>query len=102
MSRLKQKAKVIGMKKTRFLFDLPIYKDWLFYVFLFILLANVSNGLTNVAESGGPSLSTGGIVSGLFDAMFRVLLSWFPYVPVIYFIRKLIRKYRNRDAEATS
>jgi len=88
------------MKRTRFLFDLPVHKDWLFYVFLLFLTVNVSNGLNNVFQSGGLSLSYAGIISGLFDGAFRILLSWFPYVPIIYLIRKLFRKSRKPRTEA--
>ena len=88
------------MKKTKFLFDLPITKDWLFYVFLVFLGSNVINGLSNVNSSGGINTSTGGLLSGLIDAAFRVILSWFPVVPIIYFIRKQIRKSKkDKSAE---
>ena len=88
------------MKKTKFLFDLPITKDWLFYVFLIFLGSNVINGLSNVNSSGGINTSTGGLLSGLIDAAFRVILSWFPVVPIIYFIRKQIRKSKkDKSAE---
>ena len=88
------------MKKTKFLFDLPITKDWLFYVFLVFLGSNVINGLSNVNSSGGLNTSTGGLLSGLIDAAFRVILSWFPVVPIIYFIRKQIRKSKkDKSAE---
>ena len=88
------------MKKTKFLFDLPITKDWLFYVFLIFLGSNVVNGLSNVNSSGGINTSTGGLLSGLIDAAFRVILSWFPVVPIIYFIRKQIRKSKkDKSAE---
>jgi hypothetical protein len=80
------------MRKTKFLFDVPVTKDWLFYVFLFFLLGNIVGGISNVNSSGGISASSAGIISGIFDAGFRVLLSWFPVIPIIYFIRKLIRK----------
>ena len=89
------------MKKTKFLFDTPVIKDWLFYLFLFSLASNIINGVTNVLESGGPALSTGGVISGLIDGAFRVILSWFPLIPIIYFIRKLIRK-RTRLQEESS
>ena len=87
------------MKKTKFLFDLPITKDWLFYVFLIFLGSNVVNGLSNVNSSGGINTSTGGLLSGLIDAAFRVILSWFPVVPIIYFIRKQIRKSKKDKNE---
>ncbi len=87
------------MKKTRFLFDTPVVKDWLFYVFLFFLASNLINGLTNVAESGGPVLSSGGLISGLIDGAFRVFLSWFPIIPIIFLIRKLIRAKRKPQQE---
>ena len=83
------------MKKTKFLFDLPITKDWLFYIFLLVLASNVVNGLSNVSASGGFTTSGFGILSGLIDGALRVLLSWFPIVPIIYFIRKQIRKSKK-------
>ena len=80
------------MKKTKFLFDVPVTKDWLFYVFLFFLASNVISGISNVNSSGGLSTSSAGIISGLIDGAFRVILSWFPIIPIIYFIRKAVRK----------
>ena len=80
------------MKKTKFLFDLPVTKDWLFFVFLFILGVNLISGFSNVNSSGGLSNSSSGLVSGLIDGAFRVMLSWFPLVPIIYLVRKQIRK----------
>jgi hypothetical protein len=88
------------VKTTKFLFDLPVTKDWLFYVFLIVLAGNVINGLSNVSASGGFTTSGAGMLSGLLDGAFRVLLSWFPIVPIIYFIRKLIRKSKkDKSAE---
>jgi hypothetical protein len=88
------------VKKTKLLFDLPVTKDWLFYVFLFLLAGNIMNGLSNVSASGGLSTSGAGMLSGLIDGAFRVLLSWFPVVPIIYFIRKQIRKSKkDKSAE---
>jgi hypothetical protein len=86
------------MKKTKFLFDVPVIKDWLFIVFLFILATNVISGLSNVSASGGFSTTTGGLVSGLLDGAFRVLFSWFPIIPIIYAIRKQIRKRKPTQA----
>lgn len=83
------------MKKTRFLFDQPVTKDWLFYVFLLSLASNVIGGLSNVSASGGISTTSFGLVSGLFDAAFRILLSWFPIIPIIYVIRKFIRNRKS-------
>jgi hypothetical protein len=82
----------IAVKKTKFLFDVPVTKDWLFYVFLFILASNVIGGFSNVSASGGLSTSSAGIISGLIDGAFRVFLSWFPFIPIIYVIRKQFRK----------
>ena len=88
------------MKKTKFLFDLPVTKDWLFYLFIFILLFNFSNAISRVNESGGVSTSTFGILSGVLDLAFQIFAAWFPIVPIIYFIRKQIRKSRkDKSAE---
>jgi hypothetical protein len=83
------------MKKTKFLFDVPVTKDWLFIVFLFILAGNVINGFSNVSASGGLSTSSAGMISGLIDGAFRVFLSWFPIIPIIYVIRKQFRKRKS-------
>ena len=80
------------MKKTKFLFDIPVTSDWLFWVFSFMLLGNVVNGLSNVNAAGGLNFSSFGIISGLVDGALRVFLSWFPIIPIIYFIRKQVRK----------
>jgi hypothetical protein len=84
------------MKKTKFLFDVPVTKDWLFIVFVLILASNVIGGLSNVSASGGFSTSGGGLISGILDGAFRVVFSWFPIIPIIYAIRKQIRK-RNTN-----
>ena len=83
------------MKETKYLFDVPVKKDWLFYVFLVVLVSNIIGGLTNVVASGGLSLSSGGILSGTIDAVFKILLSWFPLIPIIYIIRKQVRKKKS-------
>ena len=83
------------MKKTKFLFDLPVTKDWLFYIFIFILLFNFSNAISRVNESGGVSTSTFGILSGVLDLAFNIFAAWFPIVPIVYFVRKQIRKSKK-------
>lgn len=92
----KPQDSVYGEKQTVFLFDKPVMRDWLFYVFLVFLVANVINGLSNVYESGGISTSTAGIISGLIDGAFRVILAYFPIIPIIYLVRKLLRKKVKR------
>lgn len=82
-------------KSTLFLFDRPVHKDWMFYIFIFILFSNTVGGLQNVSRSGGLTTDTFGAISGLGDAFFRVLLSWFPFIPIIYFVRKYVRKKRT-------
>ena len=84
------------MKKSIFLFEKPLTSDWIFWVFTALLAVNVLSGVSNVVNSGGPTLSTGGIISGLIDGLFRVLLSWFPFIPILYVIRKLIRRLRKK------
>jgi len=88
------------MKKTKFLFNVPLTKDWLFYLFLFILLFNFSNAISRVNSSGGINTSTFGALSGLVDMAFQIFAAWFPIVPIVYFIRKQIRKTKkDEDAE---
>jgi len=82
------------VKKTKFLFDLPVTKDWMFWVFIVISISGIFSALQNVANSGGLSTSPGGVSSGLIDGAFRVFTAWVWIVP-IYFIRKFIRKRKN-------
>jgi hypothetical protein len=91
-------ADVTVVKGTGFLlFDKPFYKDWLFYVFLFSLVSNLVNAMNNVSQSGGWAMNSyGSVASGVTDALFRIFLSWFPLIPILYFVRKSIRLIRSR------
>jgi hypothetical protein len=44
------------------------------------------------------STSSAGIISGVIDGTFRVFLSWFPIIPIIYVIRKQTRKRKSNQA----
>ncbi len=79
------------MKKTKFLFDVPVTKDWLFWVWIFILVGGVISSLQRVMNSGGLSTTPLGILSGTIDAAV-VILSSFIWIVLIYFIRKFVRK----------
>lgn len=83
------------MKQTKFLFDKPVTKDWLFWVFIVIAALNGINAFQGVTKSGGVNTSTYSLVSGSIDGLF-VLFSAFIWVVPIYVIRKLIRKSRNK------
>jgi hypothetical protein len=78
-------------KKSRFMFDLPVFTDWLFYLFLFFLFANWFGSFNAVQESGGINTSTFSLISGTIDAAFGLLISWIMVAP-FYWIRRLIRK----------
>jgi hypothetical protein len=81
-------------KKSRFMFDLPVFTDWLFYLFLFFLFANWSGSFNSVQESGGINTSTISVISGTIDAAFGLLISWIMVAP-FYWSRKLIRRVRK-------
>jgi len=82
-------------KKSRFMFDLPVFSDWLFYLFLFFLFANWSGSFLRVQESGGVNTSTFSLVSGFIDAAFGLLISWITVAP-FYWVRRVIRKTRKQ------
>lgn len=82
-------------KKSRFMFDLPVFSDWLFYLFLFFLFANWSGSFLRVQESGGVNTSTFSLVSGSIDAAFGLLISWIMVAP-FYWVRRVIRKTRKQ------
>jgi hypothetical protein len=84
------------MRQTKYLFDSPVKRDWLFWVFCFFLLANAVNALQRVSNSGGIELSPASVASGSIDAAVQVLVTWVMILP-IYLIRKSIRKRKNKD-----
>jgi hypothetical protein len=82
------------MKKTKFLFDLPVTKDWLFWIFIVFAGANSISSLQGVNQSRGINTSSFSLVSGSIDALVGVLSAYIIVIP-IYFIRKAIRKSKN-------
>ena len=82
------------MKKTKFLFDLQVTKDWLFWVFVVIAGANALNAIQRVNQSGGVNTSSFSILSGLIDALFGLLSAYIIVIP-LYFIRKVVRKSKD-------
>lgn len=82
------------MKKTKFLFDLPVTKDWLFWMFIVFAGANALSGIQRVNQSGGVNTSSFSLLSGLIDALVSILSAYILVIP-IYFIRKAIRKSKK-------
>ena len=84
------------MKKSKFLFDVPVTKDWLFWIFIVLTTFNAIGALSAVSKSGGISTSSGGIISGLIDAAFT-LLSAYVFVIPVYWIRKFVRNRNSNE-----
>jgi len=82
------------MKQTKFLFDTPVTKDWLFWIFIAIAGLNALNAIQRVNQSGGINTSSFSLLSGLIDALFNILVAYILVIP-IYFIRKAIRKSKD-------
>lgn len=55
------------------------------------LVVNLVDGISNTMNSGGFVFSNESILSGIFDALIRILAAWLTVIP-IYFIRLFIRK----------
>jgi uncharacterized membrane protein YfcA len=89
-NEISQSKPSAGVRKTIFLFDNPVISDWLFWVYTVTCAFNILDGLPNVVNSSG------GFMSGVFDIVFVVIFSWFPLIPIIYFIRKLVRKRKRQ------
>ena len=84
------------MKKTKFLFDLPVTKDWLFWMFIVFAGANALSAIQRVNQSGGVNTSSFSLLSGLIDALVTILSAYILVIP-IYFIRKAIRKSKKSE-----
>jgi hypothetical protein len=87
------------MKQTKFLFDNPVTKDWLFWVFVTLAALSGVGAIQRVNESGGVNTSTFSLLSGSIDALF-VIFSTYIFVIPIYLIRRFIRKKNKVDAES--
>ncbi len=90
-------AEMSNVKKSRFMFDLPVFGDWLFYLFIFFLFANWFGSFSRVQESGGINTSTFSLVSGSIDAVFGFFISWIMVAP-FYWVRRLIRRVRSNGS----
>ena len=85
-------------RKSRLMFDLPVGKDWLFYVFCFFVFSNFVGAFNRVQESGGVDTSSFSLLSGSIDAIFGVVIAWIMVAP-IYWIRRLVRRARPKTQE---
>ena len=83
-------------RKSRLMFDLPVYTDWLFYLFLFFLFANWTGSFSRVQQSGGIDTSTFSLISGSFDVFFGLVISWVMAGP-FYFARRIYRRVRKNS-----
>ena len=81
-------------RKSRFMFDLPVFTDWLFYLFIFLLLSNWYGSYQSVQQSGGVNTSTFSLVSGSLDAAFGLLISWIMLTP-FYWVRRFVRSRKK-------
>jgi hypothetical protein len=88
-SELSQEKMSEEARKTILLFNRPVTGDWLFWVFMVTLASSSLSGLPNILNSSN------GFISGVFDILFLVIFAWFPLIPVIYIIRKLVHKRKK-------
>jgi ABC-type antimicrobial peptide transport system permease subunit len=89
ISGISQDKSSAGVRRTRFLFDNPVLSDWLFWVFTVTLASSILSGVPNVLNSSNR------LISGVFGILLLVIFAWFPIIPVIYLIRKSVRKRKK-------
>jgi hypothetical protein len=82
------------VRQTKFLFDTPVTKDWLFWVFVVLAALSGVGAIQRVNESGGVNTSTFSILSGTIDALVVIFSAYILVIP-LYLVRKFIRK-RNK------
>ena len=88
-SELSQDKMSVEARKTILLFNKPVTGDWLFWVFIVTLASSSLSGLPNILNFSN------GFISGVFGILFLLIFAWFPLIPVIYFIRKLVHKRKK-------
>jgi hypothetical protein len=81
-------------KNKKFGFDIPVFSDWAFYVFLLFSFANVSGAAQTY--SGGTGLSNAGAIAFAIDAGIALAFAYFETWLIILLPRKFIRKSRNK------
>lgn len=86
------------MKQTKFLFDNPVTKDWLFWVFVALATLSAVGAIQRVNESGGVNTSTFSLLSGTIDALVVIFSTYLLVIP-IYLVRKFVRKRNRLEAE---
>ena len=79
------------VRQTKFLFDTPVTKDWLFWVFVVLAALSGVGAIQRVNESGGVNTSTFSILSGTIDALVVIFSTYIIVIP-IYLVRRFIRK----------
>jgi hypothetical protein len=87
------------VKQTKFLFDNPVTKDWLFWVFVALATLSGVGAIQRVNESGGVNTSSFSLLSGSIDALV-VIFSTYIFVIPIYLVRKYIRKKNKVNLES--
>jgi membrane protein implicated in regulation of membrane protease activity len=89
------------VKQTKFLFDTPVTKDWLFWVFVTLAALSGVSAIQRVSESGGVNTSTFSLLSGFIDALL-VIFSTYIFIIPIYLVRKFLRKKNKVDAKSAA
>ena len=87
------------MKQTKYLFDKPVTKDWLFWVFVAFAALNGIAAIQRVNESGGVNTSTFSLLSGTIDALVVIFSTYLLVIP-LYLVRKFVRKRNRIEAES--
>lgn len=88
------------MKQTKFLFDKPVSRDWLFWIFIALATLNGVGSIQRVNESGGINTSTFSLLSGSIDALVILFTTYILVIP-IYLVRRFLRKKNKVDAESS-
>jgi hypothetical protein len=85
---------LIKKKNVRFMFNQSLRSDFIFWLFVLLVVANIASAISNTMASGGIDTSIISVISGVLDFTLRIIVAYLYVLPILL-IRKLIRRMRT-------
>lgn len=84
---------LVKKKQVRFLFNRPYRSDFIFWLFIILVILQIATSISNTLRSGGIDTSTISLVTGPIDFTLRLITAYLFTVPILL-IRKVVRRKR--------
>jgi len=81
--------------KSGLIFDKPIYKDWVFVVWIVYSILSGMTAAGRVINEGGPYLTFASLISGTFDALTYPFIGFLLTALPLSVLRRIYRKFQK-------